>query len=146
MAALTRHMARIARTINDNIRDALEQDPAHIRLRDAYRQCCEVHQAALSGAEFADMAAQLLVYSCFVARYYHCELAPFQRQHITQTLTYAHPLHRQCVEAITSMGQGSTAIAACIDELVRLLVAFDRDTIASAFAQDAYQDDPLAHF
>ena len=146
MTALVKHMARIAHTINDHVRTSLEQDAAHTALRDAYRQCCEADQPAMTGEEFAGVASQLLVYSCFVARYYQSEPAPFQRRHITGILSYAHPLHQLCVEAITGMESGCDATAACIDHLIDLLATFDRDTIQRAFAQDACQDDPLTHF
>lgn len=92
-------------------------------------------------AEFAGIASELLIYSCFVARYYHNEPTSFQRQHITAMLSFAHPLHRQCVEAIIDMGQKGVAIAGCIDEMVDLLATLDRESVGSSF-----QDDPLTYF
>ncbi len=141
LTVLVKHLARIAQTISDLIATNIEQDAASIALRAAYRQCSEISRAAMTSAEFADMASQLLVYSCFVARYYHKEPISFQRQHISGILSYAHPLHRQCVEAIFDMESGCAAIAGCIDEMVRLLASLDRESVDSGF-----QDDPLTHF
>ncbi len=141
LTALVKHLACIAQTISDLIATSFEQDAASTKLRAAYRQCSEISQAAMAGEEFADMTAQLFVYGCFVARYYHRESTSFQRQHISGVLSYAHPLHRQCVEAIIDMETGCATVAGCIDEMVRLLATLDRESIASGF-----RDDPLTHF
>ncbi len=85
------------------------------------------------------MASELFIYSCFVARYYRSEFEVFQRQHIASILTYAHPLHRLCVEAIISLE--IEGVAACIDEMVCLLATIDKESIDRSF-----QDDPLTHF
>lgn len=138
---LVKHMAGIARTISDLISTSLERDTSYAELQEAYRQCCEVGQSAMTVAEFADMASQLLVYSYFIARYYQSEHETFRRQHIANILSYTHPLHRQCVEAITSSESGCAAMAACIDEMVRLFATVDRESIDGSF-----QDDPLTHF
>ncbi|HEY6540789.1 MAG TPA: type ISP restriction/modification enzyme [Ktedonobacteraceae bacterium] len=134
-----KHMSRIARAISEFVSTALEQGTASTTLRAAYRQCCEIHPPAMSITEFADMASHLLVYSCFVARYYHndADSLTFQRQHIAAILFYAHPLQRQCVEAIMNM----EPLATCIDEVVCLLATLDRQSIDSSF-----QGDPLTHF
>jgi len=141
LTGLVKHLARIARTISDLISASFEQDAASITLHVAYRQCSEISQSTTTVVEFADMAAQLLVYGCFVARYYHKEPASFQRQHITNILSYAHPLHCRCVEAVVDMEAECAAIAGCIDEMVCLLATLDRESIDGSF-----QDDPLTHF
>src|SRR5579859_3929979 len=131
-------MARIARAISEPFSTAFEQDSASTALCAAYHQCREM-QPTISITEFADMASHLFIYSCFVARYYHntADSTTFQRQHITAILSYAHPLHRQCVEAIMSM----ESLATSVDEVVSLLATLDRQSIDGAF-----QDDPLTHF
>jgi predicted helicase len=134
-----KHLSRIAHAMSELVSTALEHDTASTPLRAAYRQCCAIQSSVMSTTEFADMAAHLFIYSCFVARYYHNDADPitFQRQHITAILPYAHPLHRQCVEAIMSM----ESLAACMDEVLSLLATLDRQSIDSVF-----QDDPLTHF
>ena len=141
MTNLVKHISHIAHALSDLIATCLEQNTTHTALRAAYQHCCEANQSAMTIAEFADMASQLLVYSYFVARYYHNETTPFQRKHITSILSFAHPLHRQCVEAITGMQPECAAVASCSDELMSLLATADRESINSSF-----QDDPLAHF
>ena len=141
LTALVKHVARIAHTISDAISVSLTQDAASPTLRAAYRQCSVISRVALTGAEFADMASQLLVYSCFVTRYYHREPTSFQRQHISDILSYAHPLHYQCIEAIFDLEAECAAIAGYIDEIVYLFATLDRESIDSGF-----QDDPLTHF
>jgi len=137
LTVLVKRMTVIAHSISDLISASFEQDATSITLHAVYRQCSEMSQSAMTVVEFADMASQLLVYSCFVARYYHKEPTTFQRQHITAILSYAHPLHRQCVEAIMSM----EPLATCIDEVVSLPGTLDRQSIDRSF-----QDDPLTHF
>jgi hypothetical protein len=90
-------LARIAHAISDLVGTGLEQDTTHIALREAYRECCKVSSSGMTVADFADMTAQLLVCSCFVARYYHNGPEAFGRRHLTHLLSYAHPLHRLCV-------------------------------------------------
>ena len=141
LTVLVKHLARIAHTVSDLISTTLEQNTAPTSLRTAYRQCSEISQSAMTITEFTDMASELFIYSCFVARYYQSESEGFQRQHIASILTYAHPLHRQCIEAIISMETGDAAIAACIDEMVCLLATLDKESIDRSF-----QDDPLTHF
>ena len=138
---LVKRMAGIARTISDLVSTSLEQDTSCTELQEAYRQCSEVSPSAVTIAEFADMASQLLVYSYFVARYFQSEPETFRRQHIANILSYTHPMHRQCVEAIISSESECAAIAACIDEMVRLLALIDRESIDGSL-----QDDPLTHF
>jgi hypothetical protein len=137
MTTLVKRIAAIARTISDLVSTSLEQDAASTSLRASYHHCCEISLSAITFTEFADMASQLLVYSCFVARYYYNAPTTFHRQYIANILPYAHPLHRQCVEAIMSI----EPLATCIDEIVRLLAALDRESIDRGF-----QDDPLTHF
>ena len=134
-----KHLSRIAYAISDLVSTAFEQDSASDILRTTYLQCREIQASAMSITEFAGMAAQLFIYSCFAARYYHDDAGAttFQRWHVTALLSYAHPLHRQCVEAIMSM----EPLAVWIDEVVSILGAFDRQSIECAF-----QDDPLTHF
>ena len=139
LAVLVKHLARIAHTISDLIRTNLEHDIAANTLLTAYRQCSEMSQSAMTITEFADMASELLIYSCFVARYYQSESGVFQRQYIASILTYAHPLQRQCVEAIISLETGGAA--ACIDEMVCLLATVDKESVDRGF-----QDDALTHF
>src|SRR5579863_5943734 len=112
--SLIKHMSRIACAISKLISTTFEQDTASTTLRAAYHHCCEIHPPTMSITEFADVASHLFIYSCFVARYYHSESTTFQRQHITAILSYAHPLHCQCVEAIMSM----ESLANSIDEEV----------------------------
>ncbi len=84
---LVKRLAGIAHCVSELVRAILEQDVAQAAaLREAYRESCEASQSTLTRAEFAGMAAQLLVYSGFVARYYHTGPVPFQRQHITDIL------------------------------------------------------------
>ncbi len=133
-----KHLACIAHTMSEHIRSTIEQDAASTSLHAAYHHS-RTMQPSIPITEFADMASHLFIYSCFVARYYHddADHTTFQRQYIATILSYVHPLHRQCVEAIMSM----ESLATYIDEVLSLLAPLDRQSIDRAF-----QDDPLTHF
>ena len=139
ITARVKHLSRIAHAISDLLSTVLEQGTSSDPLRAVYLQCCEIQSSAMSITEFADMASHLFIYSCFVARYYHndADSPLFQPQHIAALLSYAHPLHSQCIEALIGM----ESLATDIDEVVSLLATLDRQSIDRVF-----QDDPLTHF
>ena len=133
-----KYMARLAHTMSNLVRSTIEQDSASIALHSPYHQCLQM-QPGMSIIEFADMISHLFIYSCFAARYYHhdADSLTFQRQHIIALLSYAHPLHHRCVEAM----MGMESFAVCINEVLSLLTMLDRQSIDQAF-----QNDPLTHF
>ncbi len=141
---LAERMARLARLIDDLIRQTLahESKPGDLHAQyDAFRR---ILIPSLSVEEFADMYAQTIAYGLFAARCHH--VAPgFRRELAGKELPKTNPFLRRLFNTIAGADLDER-IAWAVDDLSELLAKADMTAILKDFGHATQQTDPVVHF
>ena len=141
---LAERMARMAKLIDELIRQAFSREAATGDLHSQYEAFQKVLIADLSVDEFADMYAQTIAYGLFAARCNHAG-ADFRRELAGRELPKTNPFLRRLFNTIAG-NDLDERIAWAVDDLAELLARADIAAILSDFGKATRREDPVVHF
>lgn len=141
---LAERMARLAKLIDDLIRQAFSRETKAGDLHAQYEAFQKVLIADLSVEQFADMYAQTIAYGLFAARCNH--IGPnFRRELAGRELPKTNPFLRRLFNTIAG-NDLDERIAWAVDDLTELLAHADMAAILADFGRQTRQEDPVVHF
>jgi predicted helicase len=141
---LAERMARLAKLIDELIRQAFSREAATGDLHSQYEAFKKVLIADLSVDQFADMYAQTIAYGLFAARCNH-EGPNFRRELAGKELPKTNPFLRRLFNTIAG-NDLDERIAWAVDDLAELLARADMGAILADFGKQTRQHDPVVHF
>ncbi|MBL0404694.1 N-6 DNA methylase [Microvirga aerilata] len=141
---LAERMARLARLIDDLIRQTLGHESKPGDLHAQYDAVRKILIPSLSVDEFADMYAQTIAYGLFAARCNHVG-SGFMRELAGKDLPKTNPFLRRLFNTIAGADLDER-IAWAVDDLSGLLAKADMAAILEDFGHATQQTDPVVHF
>jgi predicted helicase len=141
---LAQRMARLAKLIDELIRQAFQSEAATGDLHAQYDAFQKVLISDLSVDQFADMYAQTIAYGLFAARCNH--VGPnFRRELAGKELPKTNPFLRRLFNTIAG-NDLDERISWAVDDLAELLARADMEAILADFGKQTRQHDPVVHF